>query len=123
MVKCVILNLTFVVYTGSLGLPTAEMIAKVGFNVSTWTRTAKDLGHGIRCYHGQDQFEEFLGQVDALVCLLALTPDTKGVLNAKAFSIMPKGSYVINAGRGKLIVTDDLLAALQSGHVRYMYML
>jgi glyoxylate/hydroxypyruvate reductase A len=56
-------------------------------------------------------------QSDILICLLPLTPETRGVLNAKLLSALPRGAYVINGARGGHMVAQDMLAALDSGHI------
>jgi glyoxylate/hydroxypyruvate reductase A len=49
--------------------------------------------------------------------MLPLTPDTKGILDAQRLAALPKGAFVINAARGAQIVDQDLIAALDSGHL------
>jgi D-3-phosphoglycerate dehydrogenase len=44
-------------------------------------------------------------------------PQTRGMLNKAAFAKMKKGVLIVNASRGDLIVTDDLIEALRSGQV------
>jgi glyoxylate/hydroxypyruvate reductase A len=51
------------------------------------------------------------------VCLLPLTPETEGILNAGLFQALPKGAFVINVGRGQHLVEADLLAALDAGQL------
>jgi len=54
------------------------------------------------------------------VCLLPLTPQTRGILNARTFAQLARdgklgGPVIINAGRGGLQVEDDIVAALNDG--------
>jgi glyoxylate/hydroxypyruvate reductase A len=51
------------------------------------------------------------------VCLLPLTPETRGILNAKTFATLPKDAFVINVARGGHLIEDDLIAAIDSGHL------
>src|SRR4029077_15478123 len=64
--------------------------------------------------------DAFLRQTDILVCLLPLTPDTRGILNRDLFSKLNRSSplgapVVINAGRGGLQNEADILSCLDDG--------
>jgi glyoxylate/hydroxypyruvate reductase A len=52
-----------------------------------------------------------------LVNVLPLTRETRGILDARAFGLMPRGSYVVNIGRGAHVIEQDLIAALDSGQL------
>jgi len=101
---------------GNLGLDSAQKLLSVGFNVRGWSRTPK-IAQGIECFHGQAQLEGFLAGADYLACFLPLTPETKGILNARAFSSLPQGAVIINVGRGACIVEKDLLDGLSTGSI------
>jgi len=64
-----------------------------------------------------DRLEERLGEADFVILTTPETPATLGLFNAKLFSRMKRGAYFINIARGKCVVTQDLIAALQSGHL------
>jgi glyoxylate/hydroxypyruvate reductase len=102
---------------GTLGQVSATMLRAIGFQVSGWSRTPK-ADAGVPCFAGMDGLEAFLGQTDIVVGLLPDTPDTRGLLDAKRLAMLPRGASVVNAGRGSLVVLDDLIAALDSGHLR-----
>ena len=51
------------------------------------------------------------------VCVLPLTEDTNGIMNAEFFAQLPKGAFVINVARGGHLIEEDLIAALDSGHL------
>jgi glyoxylate/hydroxypyruvate reductase A len=101
---------------GVLGAHVARALVDLGFPVLGWSRRAKQVD-GVRCFAGPAELDGFLGGARALVCMLPLTPDTAGLLGRRTLAKLPAGSYVINVARGGLVVDDDLLAALDSGHV------
>lgn len=101
---------------GELGRAAAEALRALGFRVAGWTRSPHRL-EGVACFHGRTQFADFLARSEILVCLLPLTPETDGILASELFDRLPQGAWVINAGRGEHLVEQDLLAALESGHL------
>jgi glyoxylate/hydroxypyruvate reductase A len=68
-------------------------------------------------YFSKTQLNQFLAEINVLVCLLPLTPDTEGILNLELFQACNKGTYLINVARGKHLVEEDLLAALNQGYL------
>lgn len=105
---------------GVMGGATAKALSMLGYKVSAWTRRPRDSADGVNveCFSGKEQFRTFCSQSDILVCLLPLTAETTGILNRDVFSLLPRGSAVINAARGKHLVVDDLIESLDSGHLR-----
>ena len=101
---------------GVLGSDAADKLRPFGFPLLGWSRRSKDI-EGIRCFHGAQGLAPFLAETGILVCLLALTPETKGILNAKTFAALPRGAGVINCARGGHLVDKDLIEALDSGHL------
>jgi len=101
---------------GTLSKPMADKIKANGFNVAAWARTPKPDAD-IEVFVGEEGFAPFLARTEIAVCMLPLTPETNGILNAKAFSLMPKGASIINLGRGPHVVNADLIAALESGQL------
>lgn len=61
--------------------------------------------------------EDVLHQSDFISLHVPETPQTKDMIGAAELKLMKKGSYVINASRGSVIVIDDLVDALKSGHI------
>ena len=101
---------------GVLGTHIAGALATLGFPVLGWSRGKKRV-EGLRLFAGPLELSAFLGGSRALVCMLPLTADTAGILNRHTLSKLPQGSYVINVARGGLVVDDDLLGALDAGHI------
>ena len=101
---------------GVLGGACAKALAGFEFDVAAWTRMPKKIA-GVTTFHGSDGLTPFLARSDILVCMLPLTPDTRGILNRQSLSALPKGAYVINAARGAHVVDEDLIGSLDSGQV------
>jgi glyoxylate/hydroxypyruvate reductase A len=101
---------------GEIGSFTAERLRDLGFPVAGWSRSRKRL-LGVESFAGPAEFPAFLAQSDILVCLLPLTPETQGVLNARTFAMLPNGAYIINAARGAHQVEADIIRGIDSGHL------
>ena len=101
---------------GAIGSVIAARFAGLGFRVKGWARTPRQLDQ-VAVYAGMDELDNFLQDVQILVSVLPLTPETRGIMNADLFAKLAPGACVINGGRGRQIVDDDLLAALESGQV------
>jgi glyoxylate/hydroxypyruvate reductase A len=101
---------------GVLGERVAKALAQFDFPVSGWSRSAKAI-EGVRAFSGAEQFNDFLAASRVLVNLLPLTPETADVINADTLARLQPGAYIINVARGAHLVEDDLLAAIERGHV------
>jgi glyoxylate/hydroxypyruvate reductase A len=101
---------------GVLGAAAAKALVHLGFNVAVWSRAPKHI-EGAASFDGQEALPEFLARTDILVSLLPLTDETHGLWNGRTFDLLPRGAFVINAGRGGSLVEEDLLAALESGQI------
>ncbi len=101
---------------GVLGSLVANAVKQFDYPVMGWSRTPRELP-GVQCFAGEDQFDNFLQATRILVCLLPLTSETRDIINARTLSKLMPGAYVINVARGAHVVDEDLIAALDSGHV------
>ena len=72
---------------------------------------------GARRVVGPDQLEQVLPGADLVVVALALTPETTGIIDARALSHLEDHAWLVNVGRGGHVVTDDLVAALAAGAI------
>ncbi|MQA06336.1 MAG: C-terminal binding protein [Streptosporangiales bacterium] len=59
--------------------------------------------------------DELLATSDAVCVHCPLTPETRGLLDAKRLATMKPGAYLVNTSRGPIVVLDDLVAALRAG--------
>ena len=101
---------------GSIGAPVVGVLLRLGFPVAVWTRTAHVI-EGAMSFAGAQALSPFLARSRILVCALPLTTATRGLLDAPALMTLPRGAYVINVSRGRVLCEADLVAALDAGHL------
>lgn len=102
---------------GELGADAAKKVAALGFDVAGWSRSEKHID-GITSYYGDDGLVPFLNRSEILIVLLPLTDSTRGIINAETLAALPEDACLINCARGAHVLDEDLLAALDSGHIR-----
>ena len=93
-----------------------RLLAPFGCDV-TVLRRSPDALTGARRVVGPDALDAVLPDADVLVVALALTPETAAMIGGAELALLPAGAVVVNVARGAHIVTDDLVAALESGHL------
>ncbi len=101
---------------GQMGQRCAHHLGGLGFDLLGWSRRAKEIT-GVRCSHGLSRLHQVLASADIAVLLLPLTVETTNLMDRAAISAMAPGSYLINCSRGEIVVEDDLIAALDGGHL------
>ncbi len=99
---------------GHIGGRTARLFASLGYRTLGWSRSVKKID-GVECRHGSDALPDLLAECDYVASILPSTADTTDLFDAKMLAHMKPGSMLINAGRGTLIVDDDLTRALDGG--------
>ena len=101
---------------GALGAVLANDLVRFGFKTQGWANSHKELP-SVKTFHGKNELDGFLSASHILICLLPLTNDTSGILNATLFQKLPKGAYVINVARGGHLVDMDLIEYIENGHI------
>ncbi len=106
---------------GVMGTEAAERLRDLGFKVAGWSRSRKRID-GVHCYAGAPEFDAFLRRTDILVCLLPATPETDRIINRGLIrKLSRKGPFgapiLINAGRGRQQVEEDILTCLDAGEL------
>ncbi len=104
---------------GEIARDAGDVLVRLGFQVSGWSRSPK-LIKDVRCHHGLDGLDAFLGTTDILVVLLPLTADTRHMIDGRLLRRLARDGrlgkpVLINAGRGGLQVEADILACLDDG--------
>lgn len=103
---------------GALGSAAAERLGGAGFRVIGWSRAARPPS-AIETFHGAGGLVAMLGRTDILVCLVPLTDATRGLVDAERLATLKPGAALINFARGPIVVTEDLIAALDAGHLSH----
>lgn len=101
---------------GELGRAALTALAPHGFQLAGWSRARRTID-GVECFAGDAGLLPFLARSEILVCLLPLTSGTRDILNRVTFAAMPRGAQLVNVARGGHLVQDDLLEALDNGHL------
>ena len=100
---------------GRIGVECAQRFTALGADVAHWSRrerAAEEAG-GARWL----PLDDLLAHSQLLVVVIALTPETRGLLSGERLARMPEGSYVVNAARGGVLDEDALLDAVRSGRL------
>jgi phosphoglycerate dehydrogenase-like enzyme len=106
-----------VVGLGGIGTEIARRAHALGMRVIA-TRNSSRKGPEFVDYVGlAHELPGLAGQADVVVNATPLTPATQGLFDSKLFRKMKSGAYFINVGRGKSVVTEDLMDALNTGHL------
>jgi D-2-hydroxyacid dehydrogenase (NADP+) len=106
-----------VIGVGTIGSEIAARANAFGMRVIAMRRRATAAAPGIERMFGQEQLYPFLSQCNVLVIAAPLTPQTHSLLGEAQLAQLPKGAIVINVGRAKIIDTEALMKALESGHL------
>lgn len=106
---------------GAMGQACAMALLHQGYRITGWSRGARAPAApaGVELIAGPEALARRLPASDIVLNLLPLTPDTRGLLDAAFFAALPRHAALINLGRGGHLIEDDLLAALDAGHLRH----
>jgi phosphoglycerate dehydrogenase-like enzyme len=106
-----------VVGLGGIGSEIAQRAHGFGMRVLATRRSDAPGPEWIERIGRPDELMAMLPEADVVAICVPLTPETQGMFDARAFEAMRPGSYLINIARGRVVNTDALLSALQSGRI------
>ena len=98
---------------GRIGGELAKKANALELRVIGTRNSAQPLPQVDRVYP-PEAIDEVLAQSDFVLLLLPLTPHTDGIMNAARFKAMRASAYLLNFGRGALVVDDDLVEAVRT---------
>jgi glyoxylate/hydroxypyruvate reductase len=99
---------------GRMGSAVARAFQALDFSISGFCRSGEGPT-GVKTFSSRQGLLALAAQSDYLICLLPLTDETRGILDAGLFAVMKPGAVLINVGRGDHLVEDDLIPALDAG--------
>jgi phosphoglycerate dehydrogenase-like enzyme len=105
-------KVVLVVGYGGIGRAVAARLAPFGARVVGVARHPRDDARS------SDDLPQLLPDADIVINLLPLTPETEKFMDSRFIAQMKLGSLLINAGRGRTVDTDALVAALEAGRIR-----
>jgi phosphoglycerate dehydrogenase-like enzyme len=97
---------------GSIGSAVAARLRPFEVEITGVARTERDGALGL------DDLDGVLPGAEILVNVLPVTSETTGLLDARRLGLLPDGALVVNAGRGRTVVTEALVAELERGRLR-----
>ena len=100
---------------GGVGSEMARIASAFGMRVVAWNRSGIPAGVPAEPV----ELDALLAMSDAISLHLALTPETRGILDAARLRTMKPGALLINTARGLLVDEAALVAALKSRHIAH----
>ncbi|HYO40233.1 MAG TPA: 2-hydroxyacid dehydrogenase [Nocardioidaceae bacterium] len=97
---------------GDIGRDVERRLLPFEVEVLRVARTARDGVHALA------DLPELLPRADVVILIIPSTSETQGLVDARFLGWMKPGALLVNVARGTVVVTDDLVAALEAGHVR-----
>ncbi len=102
---------------GEIGKTIEGLLTAFGVHLTRVARSARTAANGAPV-HAISELDALLPEAEILVLILPLTPDSHGLIGERQLALLPQGALVVNAARGPIVVTGDLVAALHSGRIR-----
>ena len=106
-----------IIGVGGIGSEAARFCAAFGMTVLGIDARRASAPPGVKEILRPDSLYDQLPQADFVIMTVPETPQTHGLISARAFKLMKSTAYLINIGRGGCVVLDDLVDALRHGEI------
>ncbi|HTQ38711.1 MAG TPA: D-2-hydroxyacid dehydrogenase [Pirellulales bacterium] len=106
-----------IVGLGGVGRRVAELFAPFKTRILATDLYPVDKPPHVAELWPADRLGDLLAAVDVLVLCVPLTDQTRWMINDRALAKLKPGAVLANMARGKLVVENDLVAALESGRL------
>ena len=105
-----------IIGAGGIADALIPMLRPFGVKVIAVNRSGRPVEGADETYP-QSEADHVWEEADAFILAAPLTEETSGMVDAGVLARMKRSAVVVNVGRGELIVTDDLVAALRDGEI------
>lgn len=110
-------SVILVVGLGDIGGNFAKKVKALGARVIGIKRRIVDKPEYVDELGTLDNLKEYLPKADVVVNILPGTKATYHLFDKEKFALMKDKAFFVNAGRGNAVVEDDLIEAVESGHL------
>jgi phosphoglycerate dehydrogenase-like enzyme len=99
-----------IVGMGGIGRAAATMFGAFDCTVQYWSRSRHDEAAATYV-----ELDDLMATSDVIVLVVALWPETRGIIDARRLALVKPGALLVNGGRGGLIDEPALIQALRDG--------
>jgi D-3-phosphoglycerate dehydrogenase len=106
-----------IVGLGGVGRRLVELLRPFHVRILATDMFPIDKPEGVDELWGPDKLDKMLPEVDTLILAAPLNESTEGMIGSEQITRMKSNALLVNAARGPLVVTDELVDALESGYL------
>jgi phosphoglycerate dehydrogenase-like enzyme len=103
-----------IVGLGGIGTETARLCAAFGMTVTGVDPRVNSPPPSVTAVHPPEALDSLLPETDFLILITPETPETVRMIDARRLNLMKPSAFLVNVGRGKCVVMQDLIDALRT---------